>query len=98
MSLTATVSPAGATGTVQFAIDGNPFGGPVAVSGGGTATSGTTSSLSPGDHTFSATYSGDVPHSGSTGNGALSVGKVATTTDVDVSPASPKVGDDVTFQ
>ncbi|HWJ63214.1 MAG TPA: Ig-like domain repeat protein [Acidimicrobiales bacterium] len=96
VSFTATVAPSGATGTVQFAVDGTPLGSPVAVSGG-SATSPSTSSLVAGDHAVTATYSGDADHAGSVGNGSVSVGKVVSTTGVTVDPAAPKVGDDVGF-
>jgi hypothetical protein len=95
VSFTATITPAG-TGTVQFSVDGTPLGGPVAVAGG-TATSPSTSALAAGDHTVTAVYSGDADHAGSTGNGGVSVGKIATTTGVVLAPAAPEVGDDVTF-
>lgn len=62
VTFTATVTPSTAsetpTGTVQFSIDGRPFGSPVPLSGG-RATSQPTSSLAPGSHTVTATYSGD---------------------------------------
>ncbi len=45
------------TGTAQFSIDGNPFGGPVTVLGG-LATL-TTSALVVGNHTISAAYASD---------------------------------------
>jgi hypothetical protein len=54
------------TGTVQFAIDGSPFGVPVALSGG-SATSGSTSTLPAGSHPITATYSGISPYATSTG-------------------------------
>ncbi|HEV7723266.1 MAG TPA: Ig-like domain repeat protein [Iamia sp.] len=96
VSFTATITPSAATGTVQFSVDGAALGGPIAVAGG-TATSPSTSSLTAGDHTVSAVYSGDTDHAGSTGVGGVSVGKIETTTGVTPSPASPLVGEDVTF-
>ena len=54
------------TGTVQFVIDGTNFGSPVTLTAG-SATSGTTSTLTPGTHTVTAIYSGDTTHNGSTG-------------------------------
>lgn len=96
VTFTASVFPAGATGTVQFSVDGTPLGGPVAVAGG-TATSPSTSSLAPGDHTVTAVYSGDTDHAGSTGTGGVSVGKTLTTTSVALSPPAPLVGEGVTF-
>ncbi|HYI62368.1 MAG TPA: Ig-like domain-containing protein [Acidimicrobiales bacterium] len=96
VTFTAEVFPAGATGTVQFSVDGTPLGGPVAVSGG-SATSPPTSSLAPGDHTVTAVYSGDGDHAGSTGTGGVSVGKTLTTTTVALAPTAPLVGEGVTF-
>ncbi|HMJ75924.1 MAG TPA: Ig-like domain repeat protein, partial [Iamia sp.] len=96
VSFTATITPSDATGTVQFVLDGMPFGGPADIVGG-TATSPATAALEAGDHTVSATYSGDTDHAGSLGIGGVSVGKIGTTTGVTPSPASPLVGEDVTF-
>jgi len=53
-NFTATVTPAGATGTVQFKIDGANAGSPVAVSGGTASYS--TTSLSATTHTVDATF------------------------------------------
>jgi hypothetical protein len=54
VSLTATVSPTAAAGTVQFSDGATALGSPVAVSGG-TATL-NTSTLSVGSHSFTATF------------------------------------------
>jgi len=72
VSFTATVSVSapGAgtpTGTVQFSIDGSPFGSPVPLNSSGQATSPSTSTLSVGVHTVSASYSGDANFTGSSG-------------------------------
>ena len=66
VSFTATVSPSAATGIAQFSIDGSPAGSPVTLSGG--AASYTTSTLSVGPHSVTATYSGDNTYAGSTSN------------------------------
>jgi sugar lactone lactonase YvrE len=66
VSFTATVSPATATGTVQFLIDGTDLGTPVTVSGG-TATSTSTSTLIDGTHTIEADYNGDTNDLASSG-------------------------------
>src|SRR5262249_43070030 len=63
VTFTATLSPAAATGTVQF-FDGAALIGPAALSGG-TATP-TTSSLSTGSHSITARYGGDANDNGST--------------------------------
>jgi archaeal flagellin FlaB len=54
------------TGTIQFNIDGTPFGDPVTLVGGN-ATSLPTNSLSVGSHTITAVYSGDSDFNGNTG-------------------------------
>ncbi len=70
---TATVSPVAPatsvpTGTVQFSIDNNPIGGPVALDGSGHATSIVLSTPeTAGSHTISAVYSGDTNYKTSTG-------------------------------
>jgi hypothetical protein len=59
------------TGTVQFKANGNNLGGPVTLNGGGTAQL-TTSSLTTGNHTITADYSGDgnfLPSSGTLAGG-----------------------------
>src|SRR5262249_13697804 len=66
------------TGTVQFAVDGNPFGAPVALSGG-SATSSSTSTLSAGSHTITASYSGDGTFAPSTGTFSQTIGSQTTT-------------------
>ena len=57
ITLTASVSPASATGTVTFSDGGLPLGNAVALSGG--SASFVTSSLVPGTHALTASYSGD---------------------------------------
>lgn len=66
VTFTAMVSPSGATGTVQFSIDGVSFGAPVPLSGG-SVTSSSISTLSIGTHQISATYLGDSNYSPSSG-------------------------------
>jgi len=66
VTFTATVTPSsgsGETGAVQFVIDGSDAGGPVTVADGTAAY--TTSSLSEGDHSIVAIYSGDATFAGS---------------------------------
>ncbi|MGO8752140.1 MAG: Ig-like domain repeat protein, partial [Thermoguttaceae bacterium] len=65
VTFTATVTPwsgSGPTGTIQFQIDGTSVGSPVTLSGGMAAYSTT---LTPGNHTILAIYSGDSNFSGS---------------------------------
>jgi hypothetical protein len=79
VKFTATVSPNDAKGTVQFQIDGKNFGSAVTLSGG-TATSGSTTTLTAGNHNITATYSGDTTYAGSTANLVQKVkGKTACT-------------------
>ena len=68
-SFTATISPAAATGTVQFKVDGTNSGSPVTISGGSATLSGV-SSLTAGSHTITAVYSGDGSYAASTSSGA----------------------------
>ncbi len=63
VTLTATVTPASATGTVTF-LDGGNVLGPGTLSGGSATL--TTSSLSTGSHTLTASYAGDTNTNGST--------------------------------
>jgi uncharacterized repeat protein (TIGR01451 family) len=65
LSFTVSISPSTATGTVQFQIDGNNFGSPVTVLNG-SATSASTSSLTAGNHSVTAVYSGDPNFIGTT--------------------------------
>ncbi|MBV6729282.1 beta strand repeat-containing protein [Nocardioides daeguensis] len=101
VSLTAQVAPANGTstptGTVQFTVDGDDLGDPVAVSGG-VATSVPTTELSTGNHTVGARYSGDDNLVTSTAEPQqLTIGKAPTST-VLTSTGSPTVsGEAVTF-
>ena len=92
VSFTATVSPTTATGTVQFKIDGVDFGSPVTLVNG-TATSGSTSSLSVGSHPVTVIYGGDDEFVGSTGSLSQTVNKADTTTTITSDTPDPsKVG------
>jgi len=64
VTFTATVSSVVASGTVQFVDNGTPLNSPVILSGG--VASYTTSSLTPGIHSITASYSGDRNFLGST--------------------------------
>lgn len=95
---TATVTGTNPTGTVQFVIDGNAFGSPVALVSGA-AVSGSISTLAVGTHAIAATYSGDADNGGSTG--LLPGGQIVTTASTTMSLASSEnpshAGDEVTF-
>jgi hypothetical protein len=67
VQFTATVSGTPSAGTVQFKVDGQPLGAPVAVVNG-VATSPSTSTLSLGAHAVTAAYSGTESHLPSTGS------------------------------
>ncbi len=95
VTFTADVGPSTATGTVQFELDGNPVGGPVAVTGG-QAVSSAVPDIAAGSHTVEAVYSGDGDHLGSDDDDTFSVTRNASTTVVvDVDPDTIVVGDDV---
>jgi hypothetical protein len=103
VTFTATVTPSGGsgtpTGTVQFVVDGSNVGGLVSLvsAGGQTTASYTTSSLSLGTHSVTASYSGDSNFASSSGH--LSGGQVVNqpalseTTTVVSSSANPSVFD-----
>lgn len=85
------------TGTVQFSVDGQDFGDPVAVDGDGVAESATLASPDPGDHTVIARFVGDV---GFAGSGDILVQTVeAAGVDVTLTSSSPEaqVDEDVRF-
>jgi Bacterial Ig-like domain (group 3) len=64
VTFTATVSSTTATGTVQFFDGSTKLGGPVSLSGGKATFS--TSALTPGKHSITASYSGDTNYNSST--------------------------------
>jgi hypothetical protein len=68
----ATVSPASAGGSVQFSVDGSKLGGLVPLSGG-TATIALPTTLSVGNHTVNASYSGDAQDAASGDSATLMV-------------------------
>lgn len=102
ISFTATVAATNGTGTptgtVQFTVDGNPFGSPVALNGSGTATTPPSTALSTGTHTVTATYSGDSGFLGSaSGSRTATVTKADTTTALEAAPTPTVSGQSVTF-
>lgn len=84
-------------GTVQFSVDGQDFGGAVAVGPDGVAESATLASPDPGDHTVIAAFT---PQPGFAGSGDILVQTVAAA-GVDVAltstDADAQVGDEVRF-
>ena len=102
VTFTANVTGSGGTpmGKVQFAIDGNNFGSPVSLING-SASSAAITSLSVGNHTVTAAYSGDGNYA--TSNGSLAGGQTVkpvlkSTSTVVGSSLNPSVyGQSVTF-
>jgi hypothetical protein len=102
---TATVTPASGsgpvpTGTVQFTIDGTPFGSPLMLSASGTATTASDNTLSAGTHTITATYSGDSTYNGSSGSFVQTIAtpaKANSSTTVSSSNPSATVGQAVSW-
>jgi len=86
-----------ATGSVQFLVDGADFGDAVPLTGD-TVQSGSTSTLSTGDHTVTAVYSGDGNYSSSTSAAVTqTVAKASTTTSIDSSLNPSVYGQSLTF-
>jgi uncharacterized repeat protein (TIGR02543 family) len=76
-----------AAGTVQFVVDGSPFGDPVPTSGG-VATSGPLAGLQPGGHSVRADFTPADPTTlaGSSATTPLAVDQAASTTTLQVGP------------
>ena len=98
VSFTATVTavaPGGGTptGTVQFVVDGTNFGATVALSGSGTATSNSTTTLTIGNHTVTANFIGSTNYAASSGSlsGGQQVNKANTTTTITSDNPDPSV-------
>jgi hypothetical protein len=91
---TGRISP---TGTVQFMVGGTSFGQPVPLSGGSASIQ--DSSLTVGNHSVSAVYSGDTNFTTSTGtlSGGQTVKQVSSTTAVSSNPNPSTFGQSVTF-
>jgi len=95
VSLTANVSPASSTGTVEF-FDGVSSLGTSPVAGGSAALS--TAALSAGSHSLTAVYSGDTGHAGSTSNTVTQVvTSPGTTTTLATTPNPSVFGESVTL-
>jgi len=97
VTFTATVTGSSPTGTVQFKIDGTNAGSPVALSSGHATY--TTSALSGGTHTVTATYGGDANNQGSVGtlSPVQTVNKAASATALSSSLNPSTSGTAVTF-
>lgn len=96
-SVAATNGTGTPTGTIQFTVDGNPFGAPVALVAG-SATSAPTSSLAAGPHSVGAAYSGDGNFlASSAAPKTQQVDKAETTTALVGAPSPTVSGQAVTF-
>jgi hypothetical protein len=96
VNLTASVSPAAATGTVQF-LDGATVLATLPVTNG-TVPVVTATNLTAGVHSFAAVYSGDAVYSGSTSAAAaVSVSKASASIGLTASPNPSIAGQAVTF-
>lgn len=82
------------TGWVQFAVDGVPLGAAIQLSDG-TAGSEVVDDLTPGDHTVTALYSGDLHFAPEVASTTQSVHRVATTTSLAIADSSVTYGDAV---
>ena len=97
VTFTARVQPAGATGTVQFRVDGVAVGSPVTLDATGRATFVSTT-LSVGTHQVSFTYSGNGNFNAATsGNRAYTVTKASSRAVVRTSGSPAARGTTVTF-
>jgi hypothetical protein len=81
---------------MQFRVDGTALGHPVDLSGGA-ADSPSISDLTPGDHTVTVLYTGDVDFLAGSDTLTQSVSKIATTTTLVSVPNPSAYGQDVTF-
>ena len=98
LTLTATVTPSGVTGDVQFKDNGTNIGSPVSLNASGVATT-TISSLVAGSHTYTAVYSGNATYDSSTGTADVAVAGAPQTTTVDVAttPISGTANDAIDY-
>ncbi|MFL6025026.1 MAG: beta strand repeat-containing protein [Marmoricola sp.] len=101
VSFTANVAATSGTstpsGTVQFTLDGSPYGAPVSVSGG-SATTPLDTGIATGSHTLGASYSGDTNINGSSAaTKTVTVDKAGTTTSLTDAPSPTVTGQAVTF-
>ena len=97
LTISANVSPSGATGTVQFTDGGSPIG--TANVNGGVAQI-TTSTLSVGTHILAASYSGDTnfnPSNSNTITETVNSATNPTTTSLSVTPNPSVFGQNVAF-
>lgn len=99
-TITATVTPNAATGTVGFTDGGTPIASCAAVALVGTTSKTatcTTASGAAGSHTYAATYSGDAATASSSGSLAHTVNKATPTLSGSATPSVPSAGQTVTL-
>ncbi|HYT39286.1 MAG TPA: Ig-like domain repeat protein [Acidimicrobiia bacterium] len=84
------------TGSIQFGVDGANLGTPAALTGG-VATSTSTSLLTVGDHTVTATYSGDVAYTAGTSMVTQTVNPAGTVTAITATVTPSVFGQPVTY-
>jgi len=94
LTLTATVAPAAATGSVQF-MDGSAYLATATLTGG--SASWTTSALPAGNHSLTAVYSGDANYAGGTSAVFAQLVKAASTVTVQSSGSPSTYGQNVQF-
>lgn len=100
ITFTATVTPAagpGVSGTVTFTDGATTLCNAVALSGSPATATCSTSSLTVGSHTITATYSGDTNYGQSSGTVAQTVNKAGTATAVTTSKSPTVWGESATF-
>jgi hypothetical protein len=85
------------TGFVQFRVDGQPLGDAVSLDQNGVADSISTSTLAPGWHVVTLTYSGDEYFKPSTTQSGQLVNRIGTATTLAASTTTPTFGDPVTL-
>ena len=88
-TITATITPSAATGTVQFEENSTDIGSPVAVSGG--TANYVTTTLPVGTDPLESVFTATGNYAGSNGSTSLTVNPITTTTALGESPASPQV-------
>ncbi|MGD0796992.1 MAG: Ig-like domain repeat protein [Acidobacteriaceae bacterium] len=94
VTLTATLAPAGATGTVTFLDGVNTIG--TGTLSGGVATY-TVSSIAAGSHSYTASYAGNATYAASASSVVAVTTLTATTTALGASSTNPAVGANITL-
>jgi subtilase family serine protease len=95
VTFTATVTGVAPTGTVQFADGATKLGSPVSLNGGVAALA--TSTLAPGNHSMTATYSGDSGNQPSISSPSVLAVMGTTTVALSAAPTSTAAGQSITF-